>query len=249
MASKCSCNKCSNNLCMHKVPIFSSLDNEELEKIMGLIHHREYEKGETLIFEGDRMDTVTIINEGSVKAYKNTADGREQILYVFTEGDFIGEQNLFGNQIATYSVEALIHVNTCSLSRNKFQDLLHLFPDIAVKIIDELGNRMSRLEFAIQSIGVRNVDNRIGGILIEFAEKYGTKNGTNTIIQLPLSREGIANYLGVARETVSRKFSQLEDEGLIQSINNKKILIPDMDKIEALAFNSNSSRSNENKRS
>lgn len=220
---------------MHKVPILSSLDRDDLNKIMGLIHHHEYKKGETLIFDGDTMDSVVIINGGSVKAYKNTSDGREQILYVFSEGDFFGEQNLFSNQIATYSVEALQPVKTCNLSRKQFQELLFKFPEIAVKIIDELGNRMTRLENALQSIGVRNVDNRIGSILLEFAEKYGTRNETGTIIRLPFSREGIANYMGVARETVSRKFSLLENEGLIQSLNNKEILIPDMHKIEAIA--------------
>jgi CRP/FNR family transcriptional regulator len=132
-------------------------------------------------------------------------------------------------------VEALQAVKTCNLSRKQFQELLYRFPDIAVKIIVELGTRITRLENALQSIGVRNVDNRIGSILLEFADKYGTKNDTGTIIRLPFSREGIANYLGVARETVSRKFSQLENEGIIQSLNNKEILIPDMNKIEAIA--------------
>jgi CRP/FNR family transcriptional regulator len=220
---------------MHKVPIFSTLDKDDLRKIMGLINHHKYKKGETLVFDGDPMDSVVIINEGSVKAYKITADGREQILYVFSEGDFFGEQNLFSGQASTYSVEALQAVKTCNLSRKQFQELLYRFPEIAVKIIDELGNRMTRLENALQTIGVRNVDNRIGGILLEFAEKYGTKNEIGTIIHLPFSREGIANYLGVARETVSRKFSQLENEGVIHSLNNKEILIPDMGKIEAIA--------------
>jgi CRP/FNR family transcriptional regulator len=94
---------------------------------------------------------------------------------------------------------------------------------------------MTRLENALQTIGVRNVDNRIGGILLEFAEKYGTKNEIGTVIHLPFSWEGIANYLGVARETVSRKFSQMESEGLIISLNNKEILIPDLNKIEQIA--------------
>ncbi len=229
------CAKCSDSLCMHKVPIFSSLDREDLTKIMGLINHRKYKKGETLVFDGDSMDSVIIVNEGSAKAYRNTADGREQILYVFSEGDFFGEQNLFTDRNSTYTVEALQPVKTCNLSRKQFQELLYRFPDIAVKIIDELGSRMTRLENTLQSIGVRNVDNRIGGILIEFAEKYGTQNDRGTIIDLPLSREGIANYLGVARETISRKFSQLENEGIISSLNNKQILILDMDKIVTIA--------------
>jgi CRP/FNR family transcriptional regulator len=220
---------------MHKVPILSSLDKEDLEKIIGLIHHHEYKKGETLLFDGEIMDSVVIINEGSAKAYKNTLDGREQILYVFSEGDFFGEQNLFSSQTATYSVEALQPIKTCNLSRKQFQELLYRFPEIAVKIIDELGNRMTRLENALQSIGVRNVDNRIGSILLEFAQKYGSKNEMGTIIHLPFSREGIANYLGVARETVSRKFGQLENEGLIHTLNNKEILIPDLKKIEVIA--------------
>lgn len=232
MAVHNNCAKCRDRLCMHKVPIFSSLDNDDLKKIMGLINHHDYNKGETLVLDGDTMDSVVIINEGSAKAYKNTADGREQILYVFSEGDFFGEQNLFSGQSSTYSVEALQPVKTCNLSRKQFQELLYQFPEIAVKIIDELGNRMTRLEKALQSIGVRNVDSRIGGLLLEFAEKYGTMSDTGTIIHLPFSREGIANYLGVARETVSRKFSQLENEGIIHSLNNKQILIPDINKIE-----------------
>lgn len=229
------CEVCSDRLCMHKVPIFSSLDKDDLRKIMALISHREYKKGETIVLDKEPMDSVVIINEGSAKAYKITADGREQILYVFSEGDFFGEQNLFSGQSSTYSVEALQAVKTCNLSRRQFQDLLYRYPDIAVKIIDELGNRMTRLENALQSIGVRNVDNRIGGILLEFASKYGRKSDRGTVIHLPFSREGIANYLGVARETVSRKFSQLENDGIIQSLSNKEILIPDLDKIEAMA--------------
>lgn len=200
-----------------------------------MIHRREYKKGDTIIFEGDIIDSITIISEGSAKAYKTTADGREQILYVFSEGDFFGEQNLFGNQVATYSVEALENVRTCNLSRENFQELLFDYPKIAVKIIDELGNRIARLENAIQSIGMRNVDNRIGWILLEFAEKYGTKNEDGTIIHLPFSREGIANYLGIARETVSRKLSQFENEGLIRSLNNRDILVYDLDKIAEIA--------------
>lgn len=233
---KChNCEFCSDRLCMHKVPIFSALDKDDLRKIMDLISHREYKKGETIVLDKEPMDSVIIINEGNAKAYKLTADGREQILYVFSEGDFFGEQNLFSGQSSTYSVEALQAVKTCNLSRKQFQELLYKYPDIAVKIIDELGSRMTRLENALQSIGVRNVDNRIGGILLEFAEKYGRKSERGTVIHLPFSREGIANYLGVARETVSRKFSQLENEGLIQTISNKEILIPDIEKIQVIA--------------
>lgn len=227
MRDTCHCGHCHNELCIRKVPIFSSMSPEEMEKIVDLINHKEFKKGEMMLHDGEKSESVIIINEGTAKAFKYTADGREQILYVFAEGDFFGEQNLLSDRTATYSVEALSPVKVCTLSKAQFQKMLYSYPDIAVKIIAELGERMARLENAMQGMGVRNVDNRIGGILMEFAAKYGTEMKDGLVIQLPLSREGIANYLGVARETVSRKLGQLENEGVIRSLNNKSILILD----------------------
>lgn len=164
---KCHCRHCHERLCIQKVPIMSSLNQEDMIKISDMISHHEFKKGETLFFEGDKTDSI-IIHEGSAKAYKTTTDGREQILYVFTEGDFFGEQNLFRNHYSSYSVEALQTLKTCHLSKAQFLELLYHYPEIAVKIINELGNRMVRLENVLQSIGVRNVDNRIGETLLEF---------------------------------------------------------------------------------
>jgi len=237
MSEHCNCIRCQDKLCMHKVQILSSLDQEDLVKISELISHQTYKKGEILLLDGDKLESIIIINEGSVKAYKYTADGREQILYVFTEGDFFGEQNLLSDRTSTYSVVALQQVKTCALSKLQFHQLLYQYPDIAVKIIKALGERMLHLETALQSMGVRNVDSRIGGILIEYASKYGARTPEGIVIQLPLSREGIANYLGIARETLSRKFGQLESDGVIRSVSNKAILITDYKELEAIAGN------------
>ncbi len=235
MKDHCNCGHCQNELCIRKVPIFSSMNPEDLERITDLVNHKEFKKGETILFDGEKSEAIIIINEGSAKAYKYTSDGREQILYVFSEGDFFGEQNLLSDRKATYSVEALQPMKVCTISKTQFQKLLYVHPDIAVKIISELGDRMARLENAMQGMGVRNVDNRIGGILLEFAEKYGTQVKDGVLIQLPLSREGIANYLGVARETVSRKLGQLENDGVIRSLNNKSILILNSKALEEIA--------------
>ena len=235
MKESCRCLHCQNDLCIHKVPIFSSLSREDLGKIADLILHREYKKGEFLLREGERSEAITIINGGSVKAFKYTPDGREQILYVFSEGDFFGETNLLTDRTATFNVEALQPVLACSLSKTEFQNILYNYPEIAIKIISQLGERMARLENAMQGMGVRNVDNRVGGILLEFAAKYGTEDPQGILVQLPLSREGIANYLGVARETLSRKLGQLENEGVIRSVNNKSILILDTKALQVIA--------------
>ena len=113
--------------------------------------------------------------------------------------------------------------------------MLFRSPEIAIKIIEELEKRISHMESALQSMGVRSVDERVSALLLDFAEKYGTSVPDGTLIRLPLSREGMANYLGVARETVSRKLGLLENEGIIRSNGNKSILLLNRDMLESSA--------------
>jgi CRP-like cAMP-binding protein len=222
------CEHCYSRPCIHKVPMFSSLDGESLMKIIRLIKHRSYKKGEKLISEGDMIDSLIIINSGSVKAFKYTADGREQILYVFSEGDFFGEQNLLDGRSTAYNIEALEPVKTCMLTKQEFHKLLYEYPDISVNIISELGRRITRMENTLGSMGIRNIDSRIAGFLLEYADG-------GDMIQLPLSREGMANYVGITRETMSRKLSQLENDGIIQSVSSKTIKIKDVQYLRSLA--------------
>ncbi|WMC94212.1 Crp/Fnr family transcriptional regulator [Kineothrix sp. MB12-C1] len=233
------CNCCSvhssDQICMHKVPIFSSLSPEEMSHISSIIKHKNYQKGELLFSEGDSPRSLIIINEGSVKAFKVTPEGREQILHIFSEGDFFGEQNLFGSQKSPYTAEALAPTGICSFAKEDFYQILHAHPGIAIKIIETLGERIARMEDTMQSIGVRNLDSRISGLLLDFADKYGKVVPEGILIQLPVSREGMANYLGIARETISRKLGQLEAEGLIHSVNNKNILLKNREAMNTLA--------------
>ena len=235
----CSCGQhcahCLEKLCTHGIPIFASLAVDQLEKIAGKTLHRSYEKGETSLEEGSHPDYVAILNGGSVKASRFTADGREQILYVFSEGDFFGEQNLLFDRPAVYAVTALEPCRLCFLYKKDFQQLLADNPDIGLRIISELGWRMSHLENSVRNMGVRSLESRIGAVLLELAGKYGAKQDDGTLVRMPLSREGLANYIGIARETVSRKLGMLEDEGMIRSVGARHILIRDMKALEELA--------------
>lgn len=228
-------NKESHGLCIHKVPIFSPLDHKDLLKIASLIQHKTYRKGEFIIRQKDTPKSLIILNEGSAKAITITPDGREQILHIYTNGDFFGEQFLISDQEATFSVQTLQNTAVCMIEKRDFEQVLRAFPDIALKVISELGTRMSRLETSLQSMGVRNVDARVAALLLDWTTKYATQTPEGTVIRLPLSREGIANYLGITRETVSRKLGQLENEMMIRTLTNKTILILNLPQLEMLA--------------
>ncbi len=230
--SKYGCENCRHKLCARRVPIFKELNPEELNRVVELIVRKSYARGEIVMLEGSLQDSLIIINRGQVKAFRYTQEGKEQILYIFSEGDFFGEKNLLRQQEATYNVEALEETHTCMINKKDFHRLLREYPDISFKIIDELSVRLDRLENAIQNMGAKNIEARVNGVLLEFSRKYGREHPRGVLIELPLSREGVANYIGVARETVSRKMSHLQDEGIIEMIGNKKVVILDMQALE-----------------
>ena len=227
------CERCNHKLCTRRVPIFSTLGDEELGRVVDLVIRKQYSKGELILVEGVSFDSLIILNTGKAKAFRNTVEGREQILYIFSAGDFFGEKNLLGNQTATYNVGALDETHVCMVRKNDFRQLLREHPDIGLKIMEELSGRMDRLESSIENMGTKSVEVRVGAVLLEFVKKYGKSHPKGIMIELPLSREGIANYIGLARETVSRKMNYLQDEGIIEMVGNKKVIVLDIKALES----------------
>lgn len=234
--NNCSCENCQNKMCSKRVPIFSSFNQEEIEKVSKLIVRRQYKKGELVILEGTMLESLIIVNSGRVKAYRNTSEGKEHILYIFSEGDFFGEKNLFLNREATYNAEALEDTGICTINKAAFQQLMRENPDLSFKVMEELCSRLLRLENTIESMGTRNVELRVNTVLVEFSEKYGRQHENGILVELPMSREGIANYIGLTRETVSRKMSLLQEEGIINVVGNKKVVILDMKRLKESVY-------------
>lgn len=221
------CETCRHNVCTRRIPLFSSLDEDNLRKIIGIIKRKHFKKGELLIGDKTILDSLIIISRGKIKIFRITHEGKEQILYIFSEGDFFGEKNLIRNRLTNYNIEALEDSSFCMIHKDDFQEIIHEHPQICVKVMEELCTRLDRFENAVENMGTKNVDARISSVLIEFSEKYGKPYKNGIMINLPLTREGIANYIGVTRETVSRKLSSFQDKGYIEMIGNKKILVKD----------------------
>ncbi|MDD3902464.1 MAG: Crp/Fnr family transcriptional regulator [Sphaerochaeta sp.] len=229
------CDGCSNDHCIRNVPLFATLDREAIHALTSQMTHRTYKKGEILVREGDPALGFTVLREGSAKAYKTTFDGREQILYIFPQNDYFGARFLFTEEKVPYSVEALEETKVCILSKAQFAHLLAEYSSVALQIIEAMANRMSRLETAMQSMGGRNAELRIASLLLEFKDTYGQEKDGYVEINLPLSREGLANYLGIARETLSRKLTQLEEEKVIENIGSKTIRLLDVKRLTELS--------------
>ncbi|HCW54704.1 MAG TPA: Crp/Fnr family transcriptional regulator [Clostridium sp.] len=228
---KIDCGKCS-RFCASRVPIFENLDSYELDEIVSEIEHKSFEKGSLIFTEGSSANTLYFINEGKIKLYKYNKDGKEQIFHILTNGDFFGELDLIKSSKYKFNAKAMDAAKICTLKKNEVKDIVLKNPEIALKLLESVGERLAAIENLAQNLSTNDVDARIAYLLLNLMDKYSEKLEGKKLIKLPLSREDMANYIGVTRETISRKLKKFEEEGFIKLIGTKKILVLDEEALD-----------------
>lgn len=191
--------------------------------------NRTFAKGESICYEGEVSNTLFIINEGKVKLSKMTKEGKEQIVHILATGDFFGELNLFHEgQACNFTAYAITPVKMCTISKKDMDQILLEHPQIAIKILSEVTKRLSQTENLVQNLANNDAEVRIAYMIVEFGEQYGVACREGIRVDLPLTREEMANYVGVTRETISRKLSKFENLNLIKLIGNKQLIVKNM---------------------
>jgi CRP/FNR family transcriptional regulator, anaerobic regulatory protein len=223
------CQTCSNNICARKVPLFASLSQDDILKVIEMIGHIEYKKGEFLFREGDASAKLFIVNQGKVKLSKLNKEGKEQILRIVSEGSFFGEYYVFSDyEPYNFSAIALSDVKICTLTKSHMDGLLQKHPEMNYKILSELSKKLIQTENLVQNLSSIDTTAKVAYVLLELASKHGVAQGQVVRINMPINREEMANYAGVTRETMSRKLNQFVKEGIIETVGNKVIIVKEL---------------------
>jgi CRP-like cAMP-binding protein len=205
------------------IPLFSSVQPDDLETIASLLIERRFPKHKTIVEEGLPGDYMYIIREGRVQVSKLSDDGREKILEFFDAGDFFGEMSLLDNAPRSASVRTLIDSRVLALSRADFLNVLRKSPDLAMSVIQELTRRIREVDEHASSLSFQRVKERTQGLLQRLA-KDSVPEGDRRITPA-LTHQQIADMIGTSRETVTRALKGLKEAGwLLQE--GKKYLVP-----------------------
>ena len=117
----------------------------------------------------------------------------------------------------------------CTLTKEDFDKILLKNPEITLKILEVVHDRLVNLENLIQRLSTKDVESRIIGVLLSLIKDFGKEVNEGILLELPLSREEIGNYSGLTRETVSRTLTSMQESGVIELVGNKKIIIKDIE--------------------
>jgi len=218
----------SEKTCIDRVPIFSNLTPEEKNEIALITIDREFKKGETIYLAGEKGERLYVIHRGKVKITRISEAGKEQIIRILDPGDFMGELSLFIHSPLNSNAEALESTTVCIIDGNRLNHIINKSPSIAVKIIEELSNRLQNAENLIESLGLHDVEHRVADTLLRISEG-------NDEINLSITKKDLASHMAISQETLSRKLSLFQDIGLIKQIGHRKIVILDRESLINIA--------------
>ena len=205
--------------CAGKIGIFRHLDRESQQKISDLAIHRQVKKGEILCAPGQSQG-VYLISRGRVKIYELSPSGKEKLLRVLKEGDFLGEEALFGREETYTFAEALTDLQVCHIPREDFLKLLMSYPSISIKLLEELNHRLVGLSHRSLSEHPGSVLSRLAGYLLELAAAQDSLDLT-----LPMQMKELAGFLSTTPETLSRKMSALEKQGIVSKKGSRLTIL------------------------
>ena len=192
------------------VPLFSSLDHEELQRFGELTREKFYPKGSVILFEDDPGDSLYVVRQGRVKVVLVGEDGREVILGVLGVGEHFGELSLIDDQPRSAHVIAMEDAQLLVLRRDDFRRRVDANPAVAWAMLVELSRRLRRADGKIGGLVLLDVPGRIARLLLDFADE-----ADGTTIDKPLTHQTIANMIGASRETVSRAMADFQENGWV----------------------------------
>src|SRR5512139_2144897 len=218
---------------LRQVPLFASLTNEQIAAGANWFRAETFDQDAMIFLEGDPADRLWVVSSGQVKIVKHTSDGQETLLEVITPGEMFGGAGLL---LATHPATAVAMTSTTALSieRGLYLQLIRQYPDIALRIIDLLGERL-QAAMKMRALAVERVDVRLANILLKLCDKVGEPTGEGTRINLPLSRQDLADMAGTTIETAIRVMSRLRKEGLVHTEAGGYIVVLDHERLQKLS--------------
>jgi CRP/FNR family transcriptional regulator len=229
-AVKPACAACS----LSEFCVSQGVNKDELAQLNGIVpHQRKLNKGEHLYRPGQPFQSLYVVCEGSVKAFRANRDGHEQVVGFYQPGELLGFDAICDN-LHSFTAVALENSSVCELPYQHLQASCKSIPGLRKHLITLISNETVKKHEVILMLGKKSAEVRIATFLLDISSRFHSRGLSAYKFNLSMSRHDIGNYLGLAMETVSRFLSQLQKQRIIE-IDHRIIRIHDMNRLCELA--------------
>ena len=213
---------------LRKTPLFASLTEEEIQALARRTSTKRLQKGELLFSEGDPCTGLFLVVSGKMRIFKLSASGREQMLAIEGPGSSFAELPVFDGGNYPAAAAASEDAELLFISRKDFQNFCREHPEVALKVIAVVGGRLRRLVGIIEELSFTTVRQRLIALILQLAERDGTRGKEGIHLELKKSHQDLAAELGTVRELVSRNLSRLQAEGYLE-VEGRQLVVRDVE--------------------
>ena len=211
--------------------VCSRCEADELAELEKVKYYRSFEPGQTVVWAGDRMDFVASVVSGVATLSQTMEDGRTQMVGLMLPSDFIGRP---GRERINFDVKAVTPLVMCCFRRKPFEALLERMPHIGGRLLEMTLDELDAAREWMLLLGRKTAREKIASLMAIIARRAaqdggGSGGGTKGRVSfdLALTREAMADYLGLTLETVSRQVSALKGDGVIELEGKRRVTVPD----------------------
>jgi CRP/FNR family transcriptional regulator len=219
---------------LRRTALFGGLDDAALGTLAAHAVERRYERDEVLFLAGDEARGLYVVVEGAVRAFRESADGREQVIHVERAGATVAEVPAFDDGPFPSTVAAEEPTSVLFIDKRDVRRLCLEHPQIGLAALKVLAGRLRRCAELVETLSLREVGQRLARFLLAEARAKGTRDGRGFRLKLTHTNQQIAARVGSVREVVSRALARLQQDGLVIH-EGRALTIPDERKLASFA--------------
>jgi CRP/FNR family transcriptional regulator len=205
---------------------------EDLDRLIGIVGHISLEAEQMLCLEGDAAEYVYSINEGTARLTKMLPDGRRLVTAFLHPGNLIG---LAVEESYACTAEAVTRMELCRFPRVVLDDLLRDYPEMKRRLLTMACGELWLAQTQLLLLGRKTARERLTSFLWSWVSRGQPANLAGQVIELPMARADIADYLGLTPETVSRAFAALAEDGIVEIPTPNRIVLARPEQLAEIA--------------
>lgn len=209
-----------------RIPLFASLSPQEIAALAERAIERRFAPGEVLFREGEDCRGLFLLGQGRAKIFKTSSTGREVMLAIESAPSSVAEVPLFDGGPYPATVSAVEDVTAYVVTKQDFQHVCRLNPEVPLKVLAVVGERLRQLVRVVESVTFGSVRQRLARALLEFGDQAQAD-----AFALPVTHEELAFRLGTVREVVSRNLGRFQAEGLLR-VHRREVVLLDRSGLE-----------------
>lgn len=200
---------------LRSITLLRDLDDGEADRFRSIAVPRTLPRKTKVFREGEVVEAVYFILHGLIKTYKTDEIGNEQIVSLLKTGDMFPHTGQFDGNLYPATAVTVVDTRLLVVPIRSFEQILSTTPSIAFKMMGVMSSKIRELQDKLQGFTQRDVEDRGVSFLIKLAENFGIEQDGEIHINVPMTHQDFASFIGSTRETVTRLLNNLRKDGIL----------------------------------